>query len=209
MIRVGILSDDGLLREGLQRLLAGEEDVSVAGTAEGLPMAGALLETDVLLVDSRLPGALALVRQVEDRPAVILLQVPEDEASIQSALDAGARGILSRTVAPEQLRKAIQVVHAGEVWASRKAMDLARRRWLGGEAAADPLPDVSQLLSPRERDVMRGAADGLTNRELADKLAISEATVKAHLGSVFQKLGLRSRVELAAIFGHAPTARDR
>jgi DNA-binding NarL/FixJ family response regulator len=114
---------------------------------------------------------------------------------------AGARGILTTSARPADLVKALRMVHQGEIWARRQVMaawieHLARdyRDRSDGESL------LAGRLSDREREVFRLAATGLGNKELAERLAISQATVKVHLTHIFQKLGLRGRAELAAAY---------
>ena len=210
-IRVAILSDEGLLGEGLSRILAGEPSFVLVGeghrAAFGQPLRAA--GPQVLLVDSRMEGALALCAELrgEGGPAVIFMAGEDDDAWAMSALEAGARGILAKSARAEDLVKAVRVVSEGQVWAPRHVLV----GWMEHRAPASPAVSVGEpilkRLSDREREVFRHAAMGLSNKELAKRLAISQPTVKAHLTSIFQKLGLRGRAELAAAYhGMLPPA---
>jgi DNA-binding NarL/FixJ family response regulator len=211
-IRVAILSDDWLLGEGLSRILAGEPSFVVVGeghrAAFGPPFRAA--GPQVLLVDSRMEGALALCAELrgEGGPAVILMAGPDDDAWAMSALEVGARGILPKSARAEDLVKAVRIVSEGQVWAPRRVVvGWMEHRATASAAVRASEPILKQRLSDREREVFRHAAMGLSNRELAERLAISQATVKAHLTSIFQKLGLRGRAELAAAYhGMLPPA---
>lgn len=187
------MSDDGLFREGLVRLL----------TSEGAFVSAEAGAADVLLLDSRLDGALGRCAAIRrgDGPRVILVAVPADEEWTLEALGSGARGILPIQARIEDLLKAVRVVHEGQIWAPRRTIETwADRLAQGGVAREAPRRALEEKLSERERDVFRHAAAGLANREMARRLAISEATVKVHLTRIFQKLGLRGRGELAAAY---------
>ena len=203
MLRVGVLSDDRLFRTGLLRLLEGETGFTVVDHAD-VP-ASTADRPDVLLLDSRMEGALGVcaAQKREGGPAVILVAAPDEDSWAPEALGAGARGILPKSAGAEDLVKAVRVVHdEGLIWARRRVIVA----WLDRLTAAGPSRgggggnDLDKRLSGRERDVFRHAASGLGNRELAQRLAISEATVKVHLTRIFQKLGLRGRGELAAAY---------
>ena len=142
--------------------------------------------------------------------AVIFMAGGDDDAWAMTALSAGARGILAGGVRAQDLVKAVRVVSEGQVWARRDVLARTVRGATSSVAAheVEPMPDPR--LSGREREVYRKAAMGLSNEELAKRLAISQATVKAHLTSIFQKLGLRGRAELAAAYhGLLPLAPRR
>ncbi|PYQ04766.1 MAG: hypothetical protein DMF82_09915 [Acidobacteria bacterium] len=182
-IRAAVISDDRLLREGLINILSGKGSFTVVAEHDRCTFGADLraARPGVLLVDSRMDGTLALCAALKPQgsPAVILLAAAEDDDFGVRALDAGARGILVKSTSSAELMKAIRVVSEGEIWARR------------------------QLIAARmesEREVLVHTATGLSNKELADRLGISEGTVKAHLTSIFQKLGVRGRTELAAAY---------
>jgi DNA-binding NarL/FixJ family response regulator len=133
---------------------------------------------------------------------VILIGAPDDDEWAVAALGMGARGILTRSASRDDVLQAIAVVRGGGIW--------ARRRWLNAyvqkdavrlseESVVGHIPSDARL-SPREEEVFRHAASGAANKELAHRLAISEATVKVHLTRIFQKLGVNGRAELAAVY---------
>src|SRR5436309_921883 len=203
-IRAAVISDDRLLREGLINILAGKGSFTVVAEHDRCTFGADLraARPGVLLVDSRMDGTLALCAALKPQgsPAVILLAAAEDDDFGVRALDAGARGILVKSTSSAELMKAIRVVSEGEIWARRQLI-AARMENL---AARTPKPAgeslAQELLSEREREVLVHTATGLSNKELADRLGISEGTVKAHLTSIFQKLGVRGRTELAAAY---------
>ena len=199
MLRIAVLTDDRLFHAGLGRIL--ESDPSFTVVAHG---AEAAPRSDLLLVDSRMDGALeACAAQRRDGgPQVIVVAAPDDDRWAPEALAAGARGILSKSATAEDLVKAIRVVESGLIWAPRRVIVACLDRLTGSPPPAPRGGDSSfeQRLSGRERDVFRHAAAGLGNREVASRLNISQATVKVHLTRIFQKLGLRGRNELAAAY---------
>jgi len=204
-IRVVVASDDRLLSEGLVRLLATEPSFTVVGEGD-CPVNGRSLraaQADVLVLDSQMDGALPLCATLREDggPAVLFIAAREDDDWALRALEAGARGVLARSARSEERLKAVRLVSEGQIWARRQVIAAALDRAASaanGIRAANPV--IEDRLSLREREVFRQAATGLSNRELADCLAISEGTVKAHLTSIFQKLGLRCRAELAAAY---------
>jgi DNA-binding NarL/FixJ family response regulator len=132
---------------------------------------------------------------------IILFAAPDDDSWAPDALGAGARGILPRSAGAADLVHAVRVVHDGLIWGRRRVIVA----WLDRLTSNGGPPHnggavLEDRLSGREREVFRHAAAGLGNREVAKSLAISEATVKVHLTRIFQKLGLRSRGELAAAY---------
>jgi len=202
VLRIAVISNDRLLREGLLRIIADETSFSVIGQHDQPTFPAALrdLRPEVLLVDCRLEGALILCGRLkrDGGPAVIVLAADDDEGFAMRALEAGARGILVKTTGPADLIKAIRVVSQGEIWARRHVI-ATRMEHLAAGGSRSPGESLSQeLLSGREREVLLHTATGLSNKELADRLGISEGTVKAHLSRIFQKLGVRGRAELAA-----------
>ena len=156
----------------------------------------------VLILDGRMDGTFGRCAAVkrDGGPRVVLVATPTDPEWVTQALTAGARGILAKSARPEDLLKAVRVVHEGQIWASRRAIEAWAESMAGGLSPRGATADLERGLSEREREVLRHAAAGLGNRELAERLAISQATVKVHLGNIFQKLGVRGRAELAAAY---------
>lgn len=189
-VRIALFSDDHLFTEGLRYILGTVDWIRVVeGSAE------------VALLDSRSPGALALSTAFkhDGRPAILFIASPDDDQWSASALDAGARGVLLKSARAEEMVQAIREVASGLMWFPRRIL-VARIDHLAGLAKRGSETDVQTRLSSREHEVFRHAARGLGNKELADLFAISEATVKVHLTHIFQKLGVRSRSELAAMY---------
>ena len=203
-IRVALLSESALFRSGLRRLLGTDRSVLVVGEVTAPPVRELLRSRfpQILLVDAQIEGALDFCRELRlngVRPWVILAGADRDERWAVEALKTGARGILSKGATVESLLKAVRVVHQGELWASKRVIALTVEEL----AARSVNPPVGKLafgerLSPREREIVQLIVGGLSNLEAANRLGITEATVKAHLTHIFQKLALRGRAQLAA-----------
>jgi len=156
---------------------------------------------DVLVVDSRLSGALPICSDLSRiaNLSVIFVDVPREGSFASDALKAGARGLVFEDEPDVNVLRAIHMVHLGGVWAPRNAV-LAALRTSERDRRQAAAQSILDRLSPREVEVMRHAAAGLGNREVAERLSISRSTVKAHLTHIFQKLGIQGRVELAATY---------
>ena len=201
-VRVAVLSDDRLFSEGLLRILETDKTLLAVGLddATGLPRALRTPRVDILLLDSRLKGALVMCTTFmrDNGPMVMFVAADDDDGWAARALDAGARGILSHTTCAKEMLRAIRCVCDGEIWARRRVLTSRIDQLSGAKRAGDE--PFAQKLSLRESEVVRHVATGLCNKELADRLAISQATVKVHLTHIFQKLGVQSRAELVAAY---------
>jgi DNA-binding NarL/FixJ family response regulator len=203
-IRVALLSESALFRSGLRRLLGTDRSFLVVGEVTAPPVRELLRSSfpQILLVDAQIAGALDFCRELRlngVRPWVILADADRDERWAVEALKTGVRGILPKSATVENLLKAIRVVHQGELWAIKRVIALTVEEL----AARSVNPPVGKLafgerLSPREQEIVQLIVGGLTNLEAANRLGITEATVKAHLTHIFQKLALRGRAQLAA-----------
>jgi DNA-binding NarL/FixJ family response regulator len=202
-VRIAVLSDDRLLCDGVIKLLQTDPALDIVAY-ERTAGAGRLLRTlraDVWLIDSRLDDAFELCGQASGDAATLLIAAPDDSAWCRDALCAGASGVLPKNAGAGELVNAVRVVHGGSVWAPRRVMAACIKHMLTASVtrrAGNAM--LEQHLSRREREIFREAATGLGNKELAQRLAIGEATVKAHLTHIFQKLGVRGRAELAAVY---------
>ncbi len=209
-VRVLVVDDQRLMREGIASLLDLQDGIRVVGTAgngqEALARA-AELEPEVILMDVRMPimdGVTATAALRDERPQclVLMLTIFDDEDYIVKALQAGARGYLLKDMPAGDLAQAIRLARAGlfqlDPGVAGKLVGALGRRAAPAQppAAASPVP-----LTARELAVLRLIARGATNREIADKLVISEGTVKNHISSILSRLGLRDRTE-AAIYAH-------
>jgi two-component system response regulator DegU len=204
-VRVALLGgDSALFQSGLRRLLGSDPSFLVVAELTAPPIRDRLRSSlpHVLLVAAQAEGALEICRELRlngVRPWVILAGADRDERWAVEALKTGARGILSKNATVESLLKAVRVVHQGEVWASKRVIALTVEEL----ASCSVNPSVGKLafrerLSGREQEIVQLIVGGLSNLEAANRLGITEATVKANLTRIFQKLGLRGRGQLAA-----------
>jgi DNA-binding NarL/FixJ family response regulator len=203
IIRVAIASDNRLFSDGLVQALAVRADLAVTtcDPAKEPSLDRLARAYDVVLLDATSMGAWPRLGSIPDRGVVIFVNAPDDDAWAGAALSAGARGILTRSATPEELVSAIHVAREGGIWARRRWLNDCVRLAVGNarhQLAARDIVDTR--LSRREREVLTHAATGISNKELAARLAISEATVKVHLTRIFQKLGISSRAALAAAY---------
>jgi len=204
-IRVALVSDSALFRSGLRSILEGYPAFALVGETSVLPVRDLVraCTPHILLVDAQIAGALSVcsgLRQSGARPWVILAGADGDDGWAVHALKSGARGILVKSATVDNLIKAVRLVHQGEVWASHRALTLAVEELAVRSINSAPGDPAIKSLSRREQDIARLIASGLSNQEVAGRLAITEATVKAHLTHIFQKLTLRGRGQLAALY---------
>ncbi|MGH3506878.1 MAG: response regulator [Nocardioidaceae bacterium] len=199
MIRVVVVDDHAIVRHGLQQLLDGVDDIQVVGSAaDGAEAVVVVGETrpDVVLMDLQMPGTDGVVatRQIaagDTGSEVVVLTSFSDSERIVAALDAGAVGYLLKDTEPEHLVEGVRAAARGESPLHPKAARqlLAARSSRGAAGAAD--------LTPREREVLTLVRQGLANKQIARRLGISERTVKAHLTSTFQRIGVVDRTQAA------------
>lgn len=154
-----------------------------------------------MLVDGRMRGALANVRPGAPRPWVIFLSPePGDDWSAR-ALRAGAKGVLEPGAAPEDVFKAIRAVHEGQIWARNELVFRVLEELVAQSEALHSIETLlAERLGAREQEVTRHVSSGLSNKEIAERMSISAATVKAYLSSVFRKLNVRDRGQLIALY---------
>jgi len=211
-VRVLVVDDQRLMRDGIASLLSIQEGIEVVGDAangqEAVAQALALTP-DVILMDVRMPvmdgvTATAQVRQALPTCQVIMLTTFDDEEYIVKALAAGASGYLLKDIPVQDLAQAIQLVQHGiyqlEPSIVNKLMGalIAPGRLTATPPKVDPPPDLAAIdLSEREIEVLRLVARGATNREIATRLVISEGTVKNHVSNILSRLGLRDRTQAA------------
>lgn len=198
MIRILVADDHAILRAGLRALLEQRPDAEVVGEAATVDEAVALatgLRPDVVLMDLRFAGsertgvdATREIRALVDPPAVLVVTSYDTDHEILRAVEAGASGYLLKDTPPDELWAGIVAAAAGETALSPRVANRLMTR----------LATPSSRLTPRELEVLAAVARGLSNREVARVLFLSEATVKSHLVQVFDKLGVRSRTAAVA-----------
>lgn len=196
-VRIIIADDHPLVLEGLQGMLAGEPDLHVVATAtDGERALDAVRRfgADVLIIDLEMPylngvGCLQQIRAAGLPVRVLVLSAFGDPHSLRNAVESGADGFALKTAAPEATLAAIRQVAHGQL-----VFPQAARRWLSRPASAMP-PDE---LTERETEVLAVLAQGASNAQIAERLHLSESTVKFHVRNLFLKLGVTNRTEAAA-----------
>ena len=200
-----IADDHALFREGLRMLLAQEQDIRVVGEATDGLQALTLVEAlqpDILLLDVKMPHvdglkALPKIRAKSPRTKVLILSGFTDDEFITEGLQHGAKGYLLKTLTHADLVKAIRATHAGELWVERKVVTQILDSLL--QKVMDlqkPLSEMRKALTNREQEVVNWVIQGMTNKETAAQLGISEKTVKTHLSNIFNKLKVSRRLQL-------------
>ena len=193
-IRLLIIDDHPVVRLGLTALLGLQEDIEIAGSADGGQAALELLKSvavNIILLDLRMPGfsgiqTLERIRALAPKAQAIILSSFECDEEIYAAVKAGAQGYLHKEAPAEEIMRAIRAVHAGRQAFPRRITDR-----LGDDR-------LTAGLSAREREVLELVAKGLTNKEVANTLQISQFTVRNHMNHITEKLEVSDRTE--AIF---------
>jgi RNA polymerase sigma factor (sigma-70 family) len=203
-LKLLIVDDHAIFREGLRALLDMEDDFDVVGEASSGEEALAIAASespDVILLDLHLPDGSGsdYCREILDaRPEtrVLILSAYDDDQEISTALVAGASGYVLKTVGGDSLAENIRSVHRGEVLLGPSvAAKVVRQLSLLREEASRQ-EEALEILTPREREVFSLASRGLKNSEIADELYVSEKTIKTHLRNIYNKLNLSSKAEL-------------
>jgi two-component system, NarL family, response regulator LiaR len=198
-IRVMLADDHVLVREGTRRLLEAEPDIQViaeAGDGISAVEQAVASQPDVLIIDVAMPGmtgieATRLIKQQLPKVAVLALTAYDDDQYVLALLNAGAAGFLLKDVRGQELVTAVRSVHRGEAVLQPAIAVRALR-----QAVSHRSPTVSMPpLSDREMEVLREAARGLPNKDIARRLNLSVRTIHTHLGNIFAKLGVGSRTE--------------
>jgi DNA-binding NarL/FixJ family response regulator len=211
-VRILVADDHPIVREALKKLLVLEEDFDVVGEAgNGREVLERVreLDPDVLLLDLRMPdldglATLQALRQTNQRTRVIILTASESKSEFVQAMKLGCSGIMLKQTASDLIATCIRKVSEGEIWLDSKTTAAVMRQFSpcleesgkrGGGNERGPL-------SMRELEIVELAAQGFKNREMAEKMFISEQTVKNHLHNIFDKLGVSGRQELKAYVSH-------
>jgi DNA-binding NarL/FixJ family response regulator len=210
-----LVDDHALVRSAVRQALSAD-DIEVIGEASSADEALLLapqLAPDVLLLDLNLPGTsgLGVLRELAPRlpkTKIVMLTISDDRRDLLDAVRNGAAGYLTKDLSPEALQRAVRGIRSGDLAMSRAmAADVIQHlatttnRPTGADTRGD-LPGVSR----REEEVLALLADGLTDRQIADRLGISPRTVETHVGSLLNKLGVRNRAEAARRYRDGPAS---
>jgi two-component system NarL family response regulator len=203
-IRLLVCDDHALFRRGLIATIEEQPDLEVLGEASTTDEAVELAEElapDVILMDVRMPGgggieATRRISELVPGTRVLMLTVSDDPDDLLDAVKAGAAGYLLKEVTSTEVANAVRAVHAGSSPLSPALADKLMAEFMSLEQRADETPTPPKL-APRELEVLRLLAQGLTNRAIAEHLGISPNTVKNHVGNILEKLHLHSRTEAA------------
>ena len=208
MISVLLVDNQALLRTGLRIVIDSEPDLTVIGEAgdgiEAVAKVGSL-DPDVVLMDVRMPRmdgieATAAIAAGHPRSRVLILTTFDIDQYVYDGLRAGASGFLLKDAAPEALTDAIRTVASGEAVLAPTATSRLVQQFLDRPAEGRPQSDgVIDALTEREREVFLLVAQGLSNREIAAELTLSEHTVKIHVARILAKLELRDRVQAVVL----------
>jgi|ERR1700730_12738664 DNA-binding NarL/FixJ family response regulator len=207
-IRIVIADAHGIVRYALRSLLVVEEDFEIVGEAGDGPQAldqAQTLQPDVLLLDQRMPyldglSVLRVLRQSNQKTKVIMLTDSEDRNEFVQVMRRGCSGIVSKQTTPQMIIKSIRKVHSGEIWLDSCTTAAVMVQFVLSPEIASPKGGPSQeqpLLSKRELEIAQLVSQGLKNKEMAEKMFITEQTVKNHMHNIFDKLGVSDRLELA------------
>ncbi|PYR27028.1 MAG: DNA-binding response regulator [Acidobacteria bacterium] len=208
LIRVAIADAHPVVREGLRRLLHAEQEFHVVGQAEDGTQAVKLVKArrpDVLMLDAGIPGmsgmrVLRELAKAQTECRVILLNASIDRAQVLEALRLGVRGLVTKNTTIALIIKCIRTVMTGEYWVGRESVsDLIG--CLGPRRAGAPGASIAQQteLTRRELQIVAAVVAGYANKDIASRLSLSEHTVKHHLSSIFDKLGVANRLEVALL----------
>jgi DNA-binding NarL/FixJ family response regulator len=203
-VRIVVADDQQVVRDGFAALLQTQPDFTVVGTAPDGDEAVRIcrrLHPDVVLMDVRMPGTdgiEATTRLAADRhaPRILILTTFDLDEYVYDALRAGASGVLLKDVTAERLFDAVRILAAGDALLApnvtrRLISEFARQR---PRTATSSIPQLTEL-TPRETEVLRLIAEGLSNPEIAARLVVTEETVKTHVSRILRKLGLRDRTQ--------------
>ena len=212
-VRIGLADDHQMFRDAVRRLLDAEPDLVVVGEASDGAEAVALTlqyEPDILLLDVAMPhgNGMQVLQQIaaaSKATRIIMVTGAVEEYELRQALRLGARGFVLKESGAEQLLESIRVVHGGEYFVGRECMaDLVSAVRTRGVTiqGKPPRPRADFGLTTRERQIVSAVVNAYQNKEIAEKFAISEKTVKHHLTNIFNKVGVSNRLELALFAVH-------
>lgn len=201
-IRLMVVDDHSVLREGLKFMLRSIDDVLIVGeAADGLEALALVDEAkpDVILLDLQMPNldGLSTLRHLNEtnpEAKVLIFSVYDDPEYVEEALRQGASGYLLKSVSPDELMRAVRAVAEGSGYLQAEITGPVLRRF-----SATAPPDLDVKLSPRETEVLTAVSEGMSSKQVATKLGISEPTVKTYLRQLFEKLGATHRAHAVAL----------
>ncbi len=206
-IRILVADDHPVVREGIRKLIDLEDDLEVVGEAnDGRGVLEIVKESkpDIILLDLKMPGmdglsVLQTLQHMKSSCRAIVLTASEDKNEWVQAMKLGCCGIVVKQTAPELILKSIRKVFDGEIWLDSHTTAAVMRQFASpsDQAQSGRGGRGRSPLSNREREIVALVAQGYRNREMAEKMFISEQTVKNHLHNIFDKLGVSDRLELA------------
>jgi DNA-binding NarL/FixJ family response regulator len=203
VIAVLVFARVRLYRDGMAEIFEREPDMRVAGVAAELGEALAKIATldpDVLVIDASFPNSLTAVRAIasaQPRPAIVAVAIPDVPEGVIAFAEVGATGYVTRDASPDDLVKAVRHAANGEILCPPRIVGTLFRRLALLASERAPAPSLERL-TRREREVALLIGDGLSNRQIADRLQIEVATVKHHVHNILEKLEVTRRSEAAA-----------
>jgi len=205
MIRILVADDQPLVRAGIVATIDAQDDMEVVGEAEDGNSAidsASRLAPDVVVMDIRMPGvdgieATRAVRECDPDRRVLILTTFDADDHVYAALRAGACGFLVKDAPVEELVAAVRAAARGDAVLSPAITARVVEQLLAAPVPAAPSLPSGEILTPREIELVRLVADGLSNLEIGERLHLSEPTIKTHMGHVLAKLGMRDRLQVA------------
>lgn len=199
-IRVAIADDQQLFSGGLVRIIGVQPDIEVVGEAhDGEEAVNLCLETepDVVLMDISMPvmdgvSATRRIREILPRTRILILTVHTDDGHVFQGIKAGAQGYLLKDCTPDDLTRAIRTVYAGD---TIMAQDIAQKMLTTFEGIRDEDAEITPHLTERELEVIKALAHGMSNKQIAQSLHISEKTVRNHASNIYKKLHIYDRTQ--------------
>lgn len=203
-IKLVLLDDHPLVLNGLQQLFSTDPELNVLASCTDGEMALEIVacqQPDIMLLDLKMPkmDGLKVLRELHKLntpPKIVILTAALDEDEVLEAIQLGVRGVVLKEMAPALLIQCIKKVHSGGEWIEKNSVSRALEKLLKRESDMHNLQKLKNKLTPREIDLIRLVAGGLSNKQIAEQRHISEGTVKAHLHNIFDKLQIKSRMAL-------------
>lgn len=200
-IRLILADDHPLVLNALQQLFVTEADFVIlecCDNGESVLRSVNEYSPDIVLLDLRMPkldgiAVLRALKQQKNPVKVVVLTAGVDEDEVLAAIQLGASGVVLKESAPELLIECVRKVHAGGKWLEKDSVLRALDKWVSQE---EDLQQTRRILTTREIDLIKRVANGYSNKKIAEQCFISEGTVKVHLHNIFEKLGVKNRVEL-------------